>query len=389
MFVLVICAVFNATAIGADTLFVGFYGSGGGILDITSGGGSTLIAGGFESPAGLAFDASGNLYASDAQYPNFGAGAIYKITPNGTISTFASGINPYGLAFDTSGNLYAGDAFTNEIYKFTPSGVKTIFATGVYALMLAFDKNGNLFVADPLPNGSSGPGVIDEFSPSGARSTFASGLDYPLGLAFDSTGDLFVSSQDGGGTIYKFDPSGASTIFAAGLGLGMYAIAFDSSNTLFATDQHADVVYQFDSNGSATTVVSLGGSEHPEALVFQPSQSSLYNVCLLYDRTKVVKSGSTIPIKLQLCDSSGNDLSSSSITVHGVSITQVSTSITGTVQDSGNANPDNDFRFDITLGPTGGYIFNLSTNGLTTGTYNLNFTAGSDPVSHAAPFQVK
>ena len=69
--------------------------------------------------------------------------------------------------------------------------------------------------------------------------------------------------------------------------------------------------------------------------------------------------------------------------------TQVSSSISGAVEDSGNANPDNDFRFDSTLGGTGGYIFNLSTKGLATGTYNLNFTVTGDSAAHAATFQVK
>jgi hypothetical protein len=66
-----------------------------------------------------------------------------------------------------------------------------------------------------------------------------------------------------------------------------------------------------------------------------------------------------------------------------------SSSISGEVLDSGNANPDNNFRFDPTLGSTGGYIFNLSTKGLTTGTYDLNFTVTGDSSVYAAPFQVK
>jgi hypothetical protein len=115
----------------------------------------------------------------------------------------------------------------------------------------------------------------------------------------------------------------------------------------------------------------------------------LYSTCLLYDPTIAVKSGATIPIKLQLCNSSGSNLSSSSIVVHAISVTQVSTSISGLVEDSGNANPDNDFRYDSTLGNTGGYIFNLKTTGFTTGTYNLNFKAGNDPATYQASFQVK
>ena len=117
--------------------------------------------------------------------------------------------------------------------------------------------------------------------------------------------------------------------------------------------------------------------------------SAGYNICLLYEPTHAVNSGSAIPIKIQLCDSNRTDLSSSSIVVHAVQVQQVSTSITGPVQTSGNANPDNDFRYDPSLGPTGGYILNLSTNGLPSGAYNLQFTATGDPVTHSVGFGVK
>ncbi len=52
-------------------------------------------------------------------------------------------------------------------------------------------------------------------------------------------------------------------------------------------------------------------------------------------------------------------------------------------EDTGNANPDSDFRFDATLGTSGGYIFNLSTKGLGGGTYGFTFTAGNDPTVHS------
>ena len=119
------------------------------------------------------------------------------------------------------------------------------------------------------------------------------------------------------------------------------------------------------------------------------SASAQYHVCLLYDSTKAVNSEATLPVKLQLCDGSGNNSSSSTITPHARGITQVSTSISGDIQYSGNANPDSDFRFDSTLGSTGGYIYNLSTKALSTGTYNLNFTVTGDSLMYSAQFQVK
>ena len=109
-----------------------------------------------------------------------------------------------------------------------------------------------------------------------------------------------------------------------------------------------------------------------------------YGVVALYDQTKVHQSGSTIPIKLKITDANGNNLSSAGTVVTAVGISLVSTSVYGPVEDSGDANPDNNFRFT-----TDSYTYNLKTTGLATGTYNLYFTVGTDPTLHAVQFQIK
>lgn len=109
-----------------------------------------------------------------------------------------------------------------------------------------------------------------------------------------------------------------------------------------------------------------------------------YGICPQYDSAKAVKSGSTIPIKVRLCDAGSINLSSSATAVHALSVVQLSSNATTDVQDPGNANPDNDFRF---VGDA--YMFNLKTTALTTGTYALRFTASGDPAVHSATFQVR
>jgi hypothetical protein len=151
--------------------------------------------------------------------------------------------------------------------------------------------------------------------------------------------------------------------------------------------------------GVATANYILPGGTTPQALTItgefsggaatSPSSDTAtlnvtFNICLLYDPNKAVKSGATYPIKIQLCDVNGNNVSSADIVVTAVGVTKVSSTIDGEVITSGSANADNNFRFD-----NGTYILNLKTTGLSTGVYNLSFTAGSDPVIHTVEFQVK
>ena len=153
-------------------------------------------------------------------------------------------------------------------------------------------------------------------------------------------------------------------------------------SAFLAQDQlwHAGALIGTTVNAS-TKVCATVASLSPFGVV-EPS----YQICLLYDPGVTKKSGSAYPIKIQLCDTNGNNLSSSSVTVHAISVTQVRTTTPATLEGTGNANPDFDFRYDSSLA---GYIVNLSTQGYASGAYTLNFTAGLDPAIHSVPFAVK
>jgi hypothetical protein len=111
-----------------------------------------------------------------------------------------------------------------------------------------------------------------------------------------------------------------------------------------------------------------------------------YSICVLYDQSKAHKLGSTVPIKLQLCGATGANASTAAVVPVVTGLTQSDSTASGDVADTGNANPDAGFRYDATLN---GYIFNLSTKGLATGTWILRFTVPGDPVSHAVQFDVR
>jgi len=219
----------------AGNLFVGDFNDGspgrGSILKFTPDGIRSTFALGLNGPYGLAFDKAGNLFVADY------GGNIVKTSPDGIRSTFALGLNrPYGLAFDQAGNLFVADG--NAIYKYTPEGVRNTFASGLFdPLALAFDSRGNLFVADGGYDGYDWPPVLGaalyKFTPSGLRSTVAWEGDYvwkngvgrfvwgpnpviPGSLAIDSTDNLFVADSLSG-NVLKFTPSGVRSTFASGV----------------------------------------------------------------------------------------------------------------------------------------------------------------------------
>src|SRR6266571_4521585 len=79
----------------------------------------------FNGPAGVAVDASGNVYVAD-----YGNHRVQKFTDTGTFLTQWGGQfnGPTGVAVDASGNVYVGDTgnggiHNNRIQKFTDTGV--------------------------------------------------------------------------------------------------------------------------------------------------------------------------------------------------------------------------------------------------------------------------
>jgi sugar lactone lactonase YvrE len=163
---------------------------------------------------------------------------------------FAVGVDP------TTGGV------NGNIDEFTPNGVRTTFASGLAVPDgLAFDSAGNLFVAD-LGFGYPDTGRIYKFTPAGVRTTFALGLSYPwrLALAFDSAGNLFVADGD---HIRKFTPTGARTTFATlPSPLIAYGLAFDSAGNLFVATAGGNLInntgkiYKFTPTGVRTTFAS-------------------------------------------------------------------------------------------------------------------------------------
>jgi len=150
---------------------------------------------------GMAFDADGNLFLAAAE-------SVFKFAPDGTKTTFATGLNNATcLTFDRKGNLFVVDSGSGTAYRFAPDGTKTPFMTDITSSGMAFDGAGNLFIGQDHS--------IYKFTPEGTKSTFATGLGNALDLAFDPAGTLYVldSQATFGESVFKFAPDGKKSDF--------------------------------------------------------------------------------------------------------------------------------------------------------------------------------
>ena len=261
----------------------------------------------FSDPAAIVTDANGNFFVADSQND-----AIRKITTNGIVTTFAgqlgisgavnaSGTNaqfnsPGGLAFDKNGNLFVSDTGNSTIREITAAGAVSTFAgiagqsgfadgaTGgaqfTSPLGIAIAPNGTIFIADSgnhciraISGGSvstfaGSPGIWGSADGVGTNAQF----NGPVGLAFDSGTNLFVSDANND-TIRKITPTGMVTTFAGAAGVDGSAdgtltnarfrspaeLAFDKKGNLFVADSLNQVIRKISTDGIVSTVSGAAG----------------------------------------------------------------------------------------------------------------------------------
>jgi len=264
---------------------------------------------GLNTPNAVAFDSSGNLWVVDAsnnrvlEYKaplSTGEAASLVIgqssfTTNYYTVTNSTALNtPNALAFDSSGNLWVADVLNGRVLEYTAPfstheaaslviGEPSLTAnndevtkTGLNAPnSLAFDSSGNLWVADghrvleyttPLITHEAASIVIGQNNfQNSSTVTTSTGLNTPNGLAFDSSGNLWVADKLNNRVLRYTTPF--STFEAASVVIGQSnftgttesypikptqtgldqptGLAFDSSGNLWVVDGVDDRVLQY------------------------------------------------------------------------------------------------------------------------------------------------
>ncbi len=268
------------------------------------------------APFGVAFDAAGRLLVADS------AGrSVRAIDANGTITTVAGGSidgnvlgdggpataafldTPYGLAFDSSGNLYIATALANRVRRVdhatgvitTVAGNGTAASSGdggpataaqlSFPVGVALDPAGNLFVAELHGNRvrrvDAATGVITTVAGDGTSTTVdgkvatATGLYQPGAVLVGTGGELFIGGGDG---VFRVDAGG---VIRRAVALGnVRGLARASATALYASTLVLGTLERVDLGAGTHTVVAGGataavddGGPATAAVLYGPAQA--------------------------------------------------------------------------------------------------------------------
>jgi len=385
-----------------------------------------------DGPGGMLTDtsldggnASSHGYAVEATLP-MGALPLFSNGVAGQVVTFAY---PHGSGFVIYSTIpldfYLGGSGVNP----PRDNMRLIYAPNILAFAMSLRKTETTLTVDPASgqyggmtdlsatlltdDGDPVPGQMVEFSlggvPVGSDMTDAAGVAMLAGIslgslgagsypghvtaAFDGTDDFHPSMSAAGLTVTKA-PLSVTADDATKLP-GAPLPAFTATYSGFVLAEGPAVLagtLTFTTPATASSPVGTypvtpdGLTSDNYDITFVPGTLTVtYNICLMYDSTRAANSGSTIPIRLRLCDAAGNNLSSPGIMVRATHVEMLPAMTMWPADDSGNANPGGVFRVT-----GGGYHFNLQTDkAMPGGSYNLVFTVGDDPVSHTAPFRIR
>lgn len=188
--------------------------------------------------------------------------SLPRIDSGASITTLAQNVGFVDdLSQDAEGNIYVSDFFGGgnfndirgtDILKVSPDGEVSVYATGLAGpLGQAWDSQGNLFVSNWLV------GEVRRVSPDGTVTPFADGFAGPSGLVFDADGNLIVADYHAN-ALYRVSPDGTSTLFASDFN-GPVGIDYDEDGVLYVANYNDGKIFAVDAEGTKTQIAEIRG----------------------------------------------------------------------------------------------------------------------------------
>lgn len=192
-------------------------------------------------------------------------------------------------AVDAEGNIYAtfsgqrGQKVAVPLYKISPDfNVKPLAVQLTNPTGLAFDRSGDLFVS------CRNDGTVHRVGPDGRVHKWIEGMGIATGLAFDQEGSLYVGDRSG--TIFKISPDREILVFATlEPSISAYHLAFSPAGDLYVTGPTTssfDRIYRISHAGEVS--VFFRGLGRPQGMAFD-REGNLLVVASLGGRRGIVR----------------------------------------------------------------------------------------------------
>jgi len=197
----------------------------------------------------------------------------------GTVTITYGAAGAAGAGLGTYNNQVTPSAATGG--TFTASNYNIVYDKGsitvvdhIPALTYNTPNVYSVNVAIPtLGPSNSGGTVIAPGLNGGTNLSVSPALNGPDGMAFDASGNLYVTNNNG--TIDEFN-SGGTSIGTFGSGMtDPVGIVFNAAGDAFVLDASTKKVYEFSSSGSLISTLSVTGLNNPSAIAIN-SSGNLY-----------------------------------------------------------------------------------------------------------------
>jgi uncharacterized repeat protein (TIGR03803 family) len=203
---------------------------------------------------------------ADLTAAGVGDDGVGTLTIGAGAEVYGANITLRGADEDIASTATVGSAIATSVL---PSTASVSFLSGVPVpagpLGLAFDSSGNLYVANYSGN------TVTKFAPGATFFTGILGATGPVPLAFDNSGNLYVGNWTGN-TVYEYSPSGTLLNILTGLS-NPRGLIFDSSGNLYVANQGSNTVSVFSPGGAPLR--TLTAQAGPYTMAFD-SSGNLY-----------------------------------------------------------------------------------------------------------------